>query len=307
MKLKSTRTFLLALFITLLGASSALGQVIYDSTVNPQPGNLPSVGAEAYAFEEIGDAINFAGTARRAKNATVTMSSWGCQSGNWYSATCVTTPGATYSIPITLNIYAAGSPTPGALLATTTQTFAIPYRPSSDNTNCTGGRWYQSSTGLCFNGLASNITFDLTALNLILPNSAVYGVTYDTTSYGPNPIGNSAACYSTSAGCFYDSLNVALAPVVTVGTKTFPDTLYWNNFYASNYCDNGLAGTGTFRLDSPTSACWAGLIPAAQFQAYTIATTKDSCKNNGWQSLSRADTSSFKNQGDCMQYVNTGK
>lgn len=294
--------FAMALFIS----SASQGQVIYDSTVSPLPGNLPSVGAEAYAFEEIGDAIDFAGTVRRAKNATVTMSSWGCQTGNWYSHTCVSTPGATYSIPVTLNIYAAGSPTPGALLGTKTQTFAIPYRPSSDP-SCTGGRWKQVSTGDCFNGLASNITFDLTSLNLTLPSSVVYGVTYDTSHYGPNPIGESPACYTTSAGCFYDSLNVALAPVLTVGSKPFPDTLYWNNSYASNYCDNGLAGPGIFRLDSPTVACWAGYIPAAQFQAYTIATSGTGCKNDGWRSLSRADGSAFKNQGDCIQYVNTGK
>jgi hypothetical protein len=30
------------------------------------------------------------------------------------------------------------------------------------------------------------------------------------------------------------------------------------------------------------------------------------CKNGGWQSLKRADGSSFKNQGDCIQYANTG-
>jgi hypothetical protein len=35
--------------------------------------------------------------------------------------------------------------------------------------------------------------------------------------------------------------------------------------------------------------------------------TKDDCKNGGWQTLGRADGSSFKNQGDCIQYVNTGK
>ena len=36
-------------------------------------------------------------------------------------------------------------------------------------------------------------------------------------------------------------------------------------------------------------------------------TSKDSCKKGGWQSVVRADGSSFKNQGDCIQYVNTGK
>ena len=35
--------------------------------------------------------------------------------------------------------------------------------------------------------------------------------------------------------------------------------------------------------------------------------SRNLCKQGGWQSLTRADGSSFKNQGDCIQYVNTGK
>jgi len=38
-----------------------------------------------------------------------------------------------------------------------------------------------------------------------------------------------------------------------------------------------------------------------------VPTSKDQCKNDGWQTLFRADGSPFKNQGDCIQYVNTGK
>jgi uncharacterized protein len=38
-----------------------------------------------------------------------------------------------------------------------------------------------------------------------------------------------------------------------------------------------------------------------------VATDKDACKADGWKSLYRADSSGFKNQGDCVQYVNTGK
>ena len=38
-----------------------------------------------------------------------------------------------------------------------------------------------------------------------------------------------------------------------------------------------------------------------------VATNKDDCKNGGWADLTREDGSSFKNQGDCIQYVNTGK
>ncbi len=38
-----------------------------------------------------------------------------------------------------------------------------------------------------------------------------------------------------------------------------------------------------------------------------VATAKNDCKNGGWQSRSRTGGSSFKNQGDCIQYTNTGK
>jgi hypothetical protein len=34
---------------------------------------------------------------------------------------------------------------------------------------------------------------------------------------------------------------------------------------------------------------------------------KDDCKKGGWATMSRADGSSFTNQGDCIQYANTGK
>jgi hypothetical protein len=38
-----------------------------------------------------------------------------------------------------------------------------------------------------------------------------------------------------------------------------------------------------------------------------LAGNTSACKNDGWQDLTRADGTIFKNQGDCIQYVNTGK
>lgn len=38
-----------------------------------------------------------------------------------------------------------------------------------------------------------------------------------------------------------------------------------------------------------------------------LAGNASACKNDGWQQLTRANGSIFKNQGDCIQYVNTGK
>ena len=40
---------------------------------------------------------------------------------------------------------------------------------------------------------------------------------------------------------------------------------------------------------------------------FAMPTDKDQCKDGGWQRLQRADGTLFKNQGDCVAYVNTGK
>ena len=51
----------------------------------------------------------------------------------------------------------------------------------------------------------------------------------------------------------------------------------------------------------------SGLASAEIFSPYDQPQNKDECKKNGWQGLTRADGTPFKNQGDCIQYVNTGK
>jgi hypothetical protein len=43
------------------------------------------------------------------------------------------------------------------------------------------------------------------------------------------------------------------------------------------------------------------------FEPYEVASNRDQCKNGGFLTLKRNDGSGFKNQGDCIQYVNTGK
>jgi hypothetical protein len=253
----------------------AVPKIIYDSSVNPLPGNLPSVGPEAYSFTEFGDEVTFANTItnRNLKGVTVTLSSWACQSGSWHAGDCVSAKNATFAVPVTFNVYApatngAGVNTAGTLLATQTKTFLVPYRPSADATNCTDGRWFKKNQG-CFNGLASNITFDFTALHVQLPGTVVYGITYNTSHYGPSPIGEATTCFTNSAGCPYDSLNIGLAPAVTVGSKPFADTVFQNAVYAADYCDNGADGVGTMRLDSaiPNNTCWTGYIPAVSFTA----------------------------------------
>jgi len=310
MNTKPVRALLLTFSLILFVATYGFADVIYDSTVTPLPGNLPSEGPEAFGLREFGDGITFAGSARKLLTVNLTLSSFACQSGKWSTGNCVSAPGATFTAPITFNIYNAGNPVPGSQIATVTQTVTVPYRPSADNVNCTGanaGKWYDTNSGQCFNGRAANVSFDFSSLNVLLPNSVVFGVSYNSTHYGPNPIGESAPCFSTAAGCTYDALNVALAPVVTVGTKPFFNTLYQNSVFATEYCDGGLAGVGIFRLDSPTSACWVGFNPAAQFIASNVPTSKDDCKNGGWETRTNGSGDPFSNQGQCIQYFITGK
>jgi hypothetical protein len=43
------------------------------------------------------------------------------------------------------------------------------------------------------------------------------------------------------------------------------------------------------------------------FEPYQVATSAGQCKSGGWVTSRRADLSPFRNQGDCIQYVNTGR
>ncbi len=253
------------------GSAAAAATPVYDgSYAGTLPGNLPSVGAEAYSFKEFGDEVTFAGTARHLAAVRVTMSSWACQQGTWFNHDCVTTKGATFPVPITLNIYnkdTAG--TPGSLITTVTKTFNIPYRPTANLNHCNGsnlGKWWQSSSSTCFNGKAANISFNFKSLGLTLPDTVVFGIAYNTSDYGYNPIGTTA-CNSTEAGCFYDSLNIGLGTDgVITGSKIYPDTVFQNAVYQADYCD-GTPTPGVFNLDSPTSTCWIGYTPAIQVKA----------------------------------------
>jgi hypothetical protein len=258
-------------------------QVVYDSTENPLPGNDVSYAFEATSNSEIGNLITFApGTSRSINQVNVTMSSWACQTGGGTS--CVTTPGSTFSTPITLNIYNVGAGNAvGSLITTVTQTFNIPFRPSANATQCPTrtDAWYSAADNRCYSGLANNISFNLGGITL--PDSVIYGVALNTSHYGYHPYGEATSCYAT--GCGYDSLNVGLTEAngPSVGSDPLPGTIYQNSTWAGAYCDSG-AGLGTFRLDSP--ACWGSdanntgnydyapwYIPAVQFVANQLSQT----------------------------------
>jgi hypothetical protein len=231
-----------------LGASSQAA-TIYDSTVNTGPkSNLGSYGLESSSVAQIGGKVTLNSSKRKLTSATVTLSSWACPIGHWGDADhlCVTPTGATYSLPITLNIYDAQ----GNTLTSKTQPFNVAYRPSANPAKCpaTPTKWYSTTDKKCFNGLAQDVTFNFDGTTA-LPDNFSYGISYGTSHHGSLPIGDQL-CTSTVAGCFYDSLNVAVTDAApSIGT----DTGTW--FFTDN---NGTSSYSADSLDKPVVQFKAG-------------------------------------------------
>lgn len=177
--------------------------------------------------------------------------------------------------PITANVYAvadcSGTPCPGALLATVTQSPTIPYRPSKDPVKCTGanaGKWFDPLApggGQCRNYITTVLTFPFPP-GTTLPNDVIWTVAFNTTHFGAAPIGTGAACFGGPGGCPYDSLNVAAQSFPGqpyAGIDVNPNGAFVNYQSGSQYC---LAGSGgTLRLDTDNAnTCWFGFTPLGE-------------------------------------------
>jgi hypothetical protein len=143
----------------------------------------------------------------------------------------------------------------------------------------------------------------------------------------------------------YSGIPTAGSPRITLPINTDSDsaTEFWLSIGAF-YCNNG-AGlvdpmtdttcTLWSNLDgtTPLASNWAALVAAHPTwtvgdelpfliaddpglwtvsnvhlgEAAKVVTAKDECKDGGWEDMTRADGTTFRNQGDCIQYVNTGK
>ncbi|MBK5332182.1 MAG: hypothetical protein JJD93_09435 [Ilumatobacteraceae bacterium] len=240
---------------------------VYDS-IGVVPGNVASVGFEATSTSEFGDRIQVGPGPRQLSSVTVLMSSWACQTGGWTGPiACSTTPGATFTHPLTLTLYADnGTASPGGALATMTMNATIPYRPSADPVNCTGGRWFNGTT--CYNGFAYPVIFQFPA-GTALPSRLIWGIAYNTSNHGYSPIGP-AAC---GTNCPYDSLNVGAATLTTdpaSGTDVDPAGVFMNSASGGFYCDGGTGGVGVFRLDD---ACWTSNRPMARIDTLPLSVT----------------------------------
>jgi hypothetical protein len=78
-------------------------------------------------------------------------------------------------------------------------------------------------------------------------------------------------------------------------------------FFSPQTSSNCAAGF-TGQIDGLRIQLTDGSFATINFEAANqTATTAAACKNGGWMTRYRADFSTFKNQGDCIQYVNTSK
>lgn len=248
--------------------ASAGAEVIFDYVPKPLPGNVASYSFESWGVAEAGDGIEFSTNGPQPlENARIVVSSWACEAGTGWAAEnevpCSTTPGSTFAVPITLNLYDPNDDL--SLIASRTRTFDIPFRPSAspDCPETVNGQGYGAD---CLLGKADLITFDLTGVTV--PDEIVYGVAWNTSSYGYDPVGDEAECAAVQyAGCPYDLLNLGVegtAPA-DVGTDLSPDGAYQFSVFGSAYCDGGAGGASVFRLDD---GCWGGFNPLAQFSRF---------------------------------------
>ena len=224
--LASVASVALALSAVVAVSAPAAGAstLVYDSIPETSPPSYASLGYEATSTDEFGDYVQLDGAARVLTTLSVGLTDWACE--NWATSNpCFSAPGSTFDHPITVNVYdvdhSGASPAAGDLIATLTETKAIPFRPSA-SPYCDGGRW-RATDGSCNNGFAFTLDFDFTDQGVVLDDDVIVSVAYNTQHYGAAPTGVTGP---------YNSLNVSLADdAPTVGTDPSADQMFWKTTY----------------------------------------------------------------------------
>ncbi|MEO6122974.1 MAG: fibronectin type III domain-containing protein, partial [Ilumatobacteraceae bacterium] len=263
-------------------------EVVYDAIGPSVAPSVQSLAFESQATSEFGDLIELAPGSRVLQDITVELVSWACEVNTYQSNFCGTTPGKTFTHPLTIKGYSVagvpGSPTVGAELFSVTQNSQISFRPSADNVHCTGadiGKWYDGS--VCRNGYAFPVTFpDAVLPDIVLPGQFIWTISYNTTNFGADPIG--ATCVPTT-NCGYDALNVGFETTSAnafTGYDLNSDTLFWKT--TNSYCDGDVLNVLRERCG------WTGYRPMARITAkqtsYTpVTTVVDTAHPNQWTAI----------------------
>lgn len=211
-------------------------EITYRNTQNPEPAATPQVvfqngpdaldlsyvstGLQAVGYSGLAKYASLGGTARKLDSCDVTLVSWARYDTNpsngflpWANAhpDLVVTPKPGISVPgdsggyyhpVTLSFYDYandGVTESYRLLTSRTVQALIPWRPST---------LADGVTAYSYNGYAFRVPFSFPD-GVILPQDVWIAVTFNTSSYGTNPVGVSGP---------YDSLNIARPGTQLVGS-----------------------------------------------------------------------------------------
>jgi hypothetical protein len=206
------------------GESAPVSPFTYD---NIEPAsfidNPVSLGYAATGTTEFGSQIVNTEEVSNAE-VEVLLSSWTCEEGEWNNDCVTNDPAATFPAELTLNVYSVTYENKvGSLLSETTETFNVPYRPTSD---ClTDTTKFVGIDGKCNHGLPVPVNF-VTGDNL--PRKVIVTVSF--TPSGPT-----------------DSLNVGVEGPASVGQNPLEsrEGVYWNSLWFGTQ-------TGLLRLEEFT-------------------------------------------------------
>ena len=102
------------------------------------------------------------------------------------------------------------------------------------------------------------------------------------------------------------AFGIAVHPALPAGPLN--GTCNWWGSATGPTAASNPGGTGSQVSPNVTYKPWLiSPAPGAACIGGNVVTNKDQCKNDGWKTHVRADNTPFKNQGDCIQYANTGK
>jgi hypothetical protein len=170
-----------ALLAVAAGTASA-SEVVYNNlnTVAPVVNGLPNEDTLSVPsnYFPVGGMVQFANQARDLKNLTTEVDSFTCEHGLYSLENCDTLhPSKRYPYELTASIYTVGpGNTTGTLLASSTRTFKLHYRPTT-NVACPStpeGKGFGANCDA--GGLLATITFKFTA-GVILPEKAIILIT----------------------------------------------------------------------------------------------------------------------------------
>jgi hypothetical protein len=141
---------------------------------------------------------------------------------------------------------------------------------------------------------------DISLLNSSTPDSICV-------FFEANPSFNTANVETNNFNVTAASYGIAVHPAIS-GMGSVDGTCNWWNSPTGPTAASNPGGTGAQVSERVAYAPWL-IAPAPEGDCIggNVPTTTDQCKKGGWMTSVRADGSTFKNQGDCMQYVNTGK